>query len=185
MVVWYQSGRKSGVAVGGWVGHVHFFYFFYFLQWWPHKWWVGHFLVHVRSQRTVPNSPPGHSLYCPKLVTLYYVTRFMRWSRALWGALSHLIGEFPLKKPLIPFSTYSTFFIQSLAFNQLHKFVRHRRYLATAWYCTMQLGKKEISVLFSFILTSFYQDEIILCYLNFCCLHQFIAFWTFAKSDLK
>ena len=41
---------------------------------------------------------------------------------------------------------------------------------------TMQLDKKEISVLFSFILTYFYQDEIILCYLNFCCLHQFIAF---------
>ena len=49
---------------------------------------VGHFPVHVGSQRTLPNSPLGHSLYCPKLVTLYYVTFYEMKQAAMKSACS-------------------------------------------------------------------------------------------------
>ena len=78
----------------------------YDIQFWPQEWcrfgWVGHFPVHVGSQRTLPNSPLGHSLYCPKLVTLYYVTFYEMKQDAMKSACSSCTVPHNMKSVLNP-----------------------------------------------------------------------------------
>ena len=111
--------------------------------------WAVHFLVHVGSQRTVPNSPLGHSHSIALNWSLCIMLRFMRWSRTLWRApvpvvQFHIIWSpcWTLGEKKAPSVSLKLFFfnflppftfIQSLALAQLHKFVRHRGYLATVY----------------------------------------------------
>ena len=114
--------------------------------------------------------------------SLCIMLRFMRWSRTLWRApvpvvQFHIIWSpcWTLGEKKAPSVSLKLFFfnflppftfIQSLALAQLHKFVRHRGYLATErTRCTisMQLGiREEIRIFFLFFWHDLFQNGIIL-----------------------
>ena len=156
MVVWYQSGRKSG---GGWFGHfLGAFYLltfsrfscFHFLQWWyDHK-------VAARVARPFPgckSDPKNGSQFPTRPLTqlpqighfvLCYTFYEMK-QGAMRSPLSHSYMKLaPRKTSFIPFSNHWP------SINSISLCGTEDIWQQCAWSCTMQLGKREFFFLFYF-----------------------------------
>ena len=97
--------------------------------------WAVHFLVHVGSQRTVPNSPLGHSHSIALNWSLCIMLYFMRWSSC---AGPHHIGSshWTREEKNFSLSNYSQLLPLSnrRPLRNSQKFtVSHRNYLATVY----------------------------------------------------
>ena len=132
--------------------------------------WAVHFLVHVGSQRTVPNSPLGHSHSIALNWSLCIMLHFMRWSSC---AGPHHIGSshWTREEKNFSLSNYSQLLPLSnrRPLRNSQKFtVSHRNYLATVYvisrfnatqqewiFCRIKFNILNLRIVFSNIVVNF------------------------------